>query len=777
MAETDRAVGTRNTDYAQALALAALLAGASLSLSRLYTSAGWLVPVWLTMAVALGLAALLRRAGAGQLVSLVAMVAGFVVVAALLLFQDTLFLIVPTPATLVAMGRAYTTALQAMSDQAAPVEVTKEFLFLTCAGAWAVAMAADGLTFRARQPLLALVPALGLFVFPALIHQGGAGWYTTWFLIGVAVLLLTEGRARLATWGRWVSSPRSRPAVGWRLPLTPAASTGRWLALSAGIVALAVPWLLPGYGKPPAIDYKSGPRATPNFALNPFTSMKTRLTSQADEPAFEVQTNSPTYWRLMVADRWDGNRFIPSELNSQTPFSGSSAGDISAGIATTAVQQKFTVQRFSGASGSDMFVLPTATAPVSVRGAGKTYQSRTNLDVWVKGSVHTGLKYTVISQVAHPSANDLEGPIDYANIPGLQQYLDTGGIDQQVAGLAKSITTGRKTPFQRALALQDYLLNPKLFHYSLNVPQLASGGDQLRRFLTEVRTGYCEQFANAFALMARINGIPARVAIGFTSGLAAGDHYEITGKDSHAWPELYFPKVGWVRFEPTPRGDGQVELPFYSTPEGRQVVTSTTVPGNNTTGSTTAQSGTPAKTEPLQNESTPSSGTTHHGLTFPQKVLIGALVVLLLVALVPAGKLTRDLVARRRARRLPRDAVAAAYGEVTAWAGDAGIGRRAAETPAAYAERLRERFAADADPLAELTRLFEWAEYAPTPPAIEQALAAHRLARSARSRLGARLGWRRRAAATLSPRSLLISPDDHARPLAGAGAGNGNGRR
>ena len=741
------------------------------------------------MAAALGLAALLRRAGTGQLVSLAAMAAGFVVVAGLLLFQDTLFIIVPTRATLLAMGDAYSAALQGMSEQAAPVAVTKEFLFITCAGAWAVATAADGLAFRARQPLLALVPALGLFVFPALIHQGGAGWYTAWFLFGVAVLLLTEGRARLATWGRWVSSPRSRPAVGWRLPLTPAASTGRWLALSAGVVALALPWLLPGYGKPPAIDYKSGPKATPNFALNPFTSMKTRLTSQADQLAFEVQASVPSYWRLVVADRWDGNRFVPSDPSSQAPFDGSTAGDISAGMATTTLQQKFTIQGLAGVPGSNLFMLPAAAAPVSVKGAGKTYQSATNLDVWVKGSVHTGLKYTVVSQVAHPTADDLAGPIDYASIPGLQPYLDISGIDQDVVNLAKSVTAGKATPFERALALQDYLLNPKVFHYSLDVPQLASGGDQLRRFLLEVRTGYCEQFANAFALMARINGIPARVAIGFTAGVQQGDHYEVTGKDSHAWPELYFPKVGWVRFEPTPRGDGQVDQPFYTTAEGRKVSPTTTVNGATTPSSATANSGVPAKTEPLINETAPATGSSHRGLTFPQRVLLVAAVLAVLLGLIPAGKLARNLVVRRRARRVPRDTIAAAYGEVTAWAGDAGIGRRAAETPAAYAKRLRERFAADADPLAELTRLYEWAEYAPIPPAPEQALAARRLARSARVRLAGRLGWRRRAAATLSPRSLLLSAGADsrtwARTPAGVGSGtrasmdngNGNGRR
>ena len=54
-------------------------------------------------------------------------------------------------------------------------------------------------------------------------------------------------------------------------------------------------------------------------------------------------------------------------------------------------------------------------------------------------------------------------------------------------------------------------------------------------------------------LMARSVGIPARLAVGFLPGERTGDNvYQVTGKDSHAWPELYFPGQGWVRFEPTP---------------------------------------------------------------------------------------------------------------------------------------------------------------------------------------------------------------------------------
>ena len=109
MATTDSPAGARNTDYAQALALAGLLAGASLSLSRLYAGNAWLLPTWLTMAAALGLAALLRRLAVGQLLSLAAMAAGFVVVGGILLFPDTLLLVVPTRATLAEMVTAAST--------------------------------------------------------------------------------------------------------------------------------------------------------------------------------------------------------------------------------------------------------------------------------------------------------------------------------------------------------------------------------------------------------------------------------------------------------------------------------------------------------------------------------------------------------------------------------------------------------------------------------------------------------------------------------------------
>jgi hypothetical protein len=106
------------------------------------------------------------------------------------------------------------------------------------------------------------------------------------------------------------------------------------------------------------------------------------------------------------------------------------------------------------------------------------------------------------------------------------------------------------------LALQQWFRDGGGFQYSETVQpppgRDASGQDAVVAFLRNKR-GYCVQFASAMAVMARSLGIPARVGVGFLPGDRTQDgRWEITVRDAHAWPELYFASVGWVRFEPTP---------------------------------------------------------------------------------------------------------------------------------------------------------------------------------------------------------------------------------
>jgi transglutaminase-like putative cysteine protease len=419
----------------------------------------------------------------------------------------------------------------------------------------------------------------------------------------------------------------------------------------------------------------------------------------------------------------------------------------------TQVRQEVEIQELGS------FWLPAVTNPVQVEAGRPVLANETFASLTINRRLRQGATYTVVSQVPDIKADDLDGPVDYGDYPEMKPYTETGGLDRNVRAIADTVVESRNagTPFEQALALQDYLRG-RNFRYNLDVPALSAGGNQLRRFLTEVREGYCEQFAIAMAMMARQVGIPSRVAVGFTPGeIVDSTWLQVTTHDAHAWPELWFPEAGWVPFEPTPRADGTVTIPLYTTPAGRVPADDAgeAAQPDSTTGTTLRPPNAQAPEPNLPDESDPLAGAGTDRGWLERPLVRAGLAVALLVLLVPPVKWARNLLARRRAGHQPRDAVAESYAELASWARDAGIGRRRAETPAAYARRLHDDFAADADPLVELTSLFERAEYAPGEPDGDEAAAARRLARSARAGLAGRLGWRRRLLAAVSLRSLV----------------------
>jgi transglutaminase-like putative cysteine protease len=93
----------------------------------------------------------------------------------------------------------------------------------------------------------------------------------------------------------------------------------------------------------------------------------------------------------------------------------------------------------------------------------------------------------------------------------------------------------------------------------------------LDAFLFRDHAGYCQHFAGATALLLRMGGVPARVVAGFSPGSRDGATHVIRDLDAHSWVEVYFPKLGWVTFDPTP-GDS----PARSQQTDTVVVRSTT---------------------------------------------------------------------------------------------------------------------------------------------------------------------------------------------------------
>jgi hypothetical protein len=471
---------------------------------------------------------------------------------------------------------------------------------------------------------------------------------------------------------------------------------------------------------------------------------------------FTVEAVTGDYWRLLTLDRFDGTNWLPSgRLDDLVPFAGGQSSlDVAQGARVSKLTQRYQIDQLAG-SGSGAF-LPAAVAPISVDAGRRIYQNQSNRGLATKSRFRRGFTYQVVSAVPQPQPQDLLRDQDYSQQPG-EAYLQVQGLDERVVRQAEDLTRSAPTPYQKALALQRYLRSDQ-FTYDLTVGSLASGGDQLTRFLFTVRRGYCEQFASAMAAMARAVHLPARVAIGFTPGRRVGDSFEVTTRDAHAWPEIWFNDVGWVRFEPTPRPD-QVDVPGYSqVPVQAPVPATPAITGGSQTTATTGPTG---STQAGQRERpdqalNPALGARarDRGLLHRPLVVV-PLALVVLVAAVPLVKAARNLTARRRAGNRPRDAVAEAYKEAAAWAGDAGIGRHPAETPHAYAARLAADYQSAAEPMGELTGLYVAAEYAQDGTGEQEAHRARRLSRAARARLAARLGWRRRLLAALSPRSLV----------------------
>lgn len=122
---------------------------------------------------------------------------------------------------------------------------------------------------------------------------------------------------------------------------------------------------------------------------------------------------------------------------------------------------------------------------------------------------------------------------------------------EKLKPLAEGIVAGIPGYYDKILAMTAYLHDGD-FRYSLK-PGTAPDGDQLGWFLTKSKKGYCTYFAFSLCLMLRSVGIPARVAAGFFIQPDSGalDYYPIRANMAHAWVEVFFPKYGWISFDPT----------------------------------------------------------------------------------------------------------------------------------------------------------------------------------------------------------------------------------
>lgn len=132
-----------------------------------------------------------------------------------------------------------------------------------------------------------------------------------------------------------------------------------------------------------------------------------------------------------------------------------------------------------------------------------------------------------------------------------RQYLDVPkSVPDRVTKLAKEITKGAKTDYDKLKAIESYLVAN--YKYTVKPGTIPKGKDAVDYFLFDKKSGYCTYFASAMAIMGRSLGIPTRIAQGYiVKAEPFKAKYDVTENDAHAWVEGYIEGLGWVNFEPT----------------------------------------------------------------------------------------------------------------------------------------------------------------------------------------------------------------------------------
>ena len=732
------------------LAAAAGTALASTALYVLFDSWEWFWTGLGAIAVVAALGTLTRRRPLPVIVGLAAGLAG------LLLYLNVVFaaarswlLVVPNRSSL---SYLWQLAMQGMTDAdrfSPPVPLTPGLLLLGTAGIGLAALATDALAVRLRSSAVAGLPLLALFIVPTTTPAARGGFGTTLVFClataGYLLILNADGRERIQGWGRpvglWgpgISSRRGNAGqqagqhagqhagqytgqhagqytgryAGGRaaVPGSDArtlAAAGRRIGAASILVALCVPLFVPGLRVNhmfPAHVNIFGPAGAAlgagdgSAVPNPLVQMTQDLRESQSSTILTYRTTDPEPQYLQM--------YMLGNLSTTAWTMGPGLGPTAtangalpspqglAGADRTSVTTRIHVSRgtISATAGISFLPVPYPATRISVPG-------HWVMDVGTSmvlgyGTPLAGLTYTVTSDDVSPSTEQLnKAPAPSAAIA--DEYLNVPGAFRPLTALAKRVTSRAATPYGKAIALQQWFTQSGGFSYSLSAtePPDATG---LSHFLTVSKRGYCQQFAFAMAVLARLLGIPSQVAVGFTAGSPTGiGTWSVKTSDAHAWPELYFQGAGWLRFEPTPSGSGGQGTaipPSYTVPQttGGGPSQSVPLPDQQNLGSTGANGG-GSGLNPHARGLTGSGahpGMVTAGSRFPAEPA-GLAVLALLAVAAAAPRTARSLRRRHRFRRTSdAERAHAAWREVLDDLADYRVPRRPSESPRAAARRV-----------------------------------------------------------------------------------------
>lgn len=386
------------------------------------------------------------------------------------------------------------------------------------------------------------------------------------------------------------------------------------------------------------------------------------------------------------------------------------------------------------------------------------------------------ISYTVQSYIENPDPERLRlAGSDYDDeirTNYLALYTD---LDPRVGDLAREITAGAANPYDKAVAVRDYL--ERNYTYTT---ELARDRNflPLEDFLFVQKRGHCEYFASAQAILLRAVGVPTRLVNGFLQGEwnSLGGYLIVQQSDAHSWTEVYFPGSGWVLFDPSPRSIATAEETPTTTTNAIHFLDAIRMGWNRYVLAFTASDQRNAFERMLQ---VTSSNRFLRGsdpmkwLTLPfrggaqgrgSKPLVGGAVIVVMLGIAAWNLLGgRRRLARGRGKRGSPEADAALatgfYREMVRVLARKGISKSPAATPREFSAEVRGLGSEAADAVDRLTRLVEGVRYAGQSPADDEW-------RAARDDLSAIERSRKVAA----PERRAVARAAHGTPSPGAGA-------
>jgi transglutaminase-like putative cysteine protease len=652
----------------------------------------------------------------GMLVATVASAAALVVTLGWLAAPQTTWFGLPGAETLRTLGTLATQVGAQAREYVSPAPATPALIMAGSIAVWAAVFSCYALAFRAQSPLLSLVPPIALVVFAdSVLDEFVRPFYGVLFLLAALTVLFADSLRRIRGWG-----PVWSPA-GARDRLIPVAGrNARRVGLSAVALAALAPVFMPGFGTTAVVDI-SRFGSDNRIRVSPLVSMGSLLSqaaAQDDNPElFRVTADQPSYWRMVVLDTFDGNTW-EARPDEGVQLTGPSIQE--APTSGTPVTQTYEIGQDLGFGW-----LFGAADPTSISIEHDVWWHPASSSLQMNGWPDGGETYEVTS--VRPDV--LPDVLRTAGVSG-EAAADTtlpADIPPSIEATAREWVGDSETQYDQVMAILSHLRDGD-FEYTLDV-NYGDDSEALEQFLKEKR-GFCQQFASLTAVMLRYLGIPARVALGFTTGQPAGTNtWAVTLKQYHAWVEVPFQGYGWLSFDPTPR---------FSDPSAVwQPNTSLNSPpcvGGPQCGLGGEKGGGKDKNGGLHGDGSVKGGTlnlpgavpdappgsTDTGPRVTLATLVagaGAVIGIIGIAIPVVRRLRRRR--RMRAAHDPRTVILARYDVFSDRAKELGWGKTPGETPEEYRRRLaaNEQLGDEArEPLSRLTLTVVRAAYAPDDP-------------------------------------------------------------